>query len=249
MDGYEIKRNQNRAVTSKSDEEIRCLSLCFLEEDGVGSELRENTIKIQNFELELDPDVPTTDNNLVREFICGNDAAFTQLVTRYKDALTNYLNMMVGDYDIAVDLCQETYLRVYRNIRRYSNLYQFSTWIYRIATNLAIDEMRYRKRRGRVFYRNVWGTRQSAGKEGPEFEIREVRRGPRDEILRKESSRILSDAIRSLPEKYRTTFIMKEVQKLPYDAIAKVLNCSAGTIKSRLHRARELLQRKLEHYV
>jgi len=215
----------------------------------VTSEFREEAIKIQNFELELDQDGPITDNSLVREFISGNDAAFTQLVTRYKDALTNYLNMTVGDYDTAVDLCQETFLRVYRNIRRYSNLYQFSTWIYRIATNLAIDEMRYRKRRGRVFYKNVWGARQLQDRESSEFEIMDIRRSPRDEVLRKESSQVLGDAIRSLPEKYRTAFVMKEVQELPYEIIAKILNCSAGTIKSRLHRARELLQRKLEHYV
>lgn len=199
-------------------------------------------------DLEL-ADAPTTDNSLVREFISGNDAAFGQLVARYKDCITNYLNMMIGDYDTAVDLCQETFLRVYRNIHRYSNVYQFSTWIYRIATNLAIDEIRYRKRRGRVFYKNVWGKRDSKDKEVPDFEITDVRRGPRDEMLRKESSQVLGDAIRSLPEKYRTAFVMKEVQELPYDAIAKALNCSAGTIKSRLHRARELLQRKLERYV
>ncbi len=212
------------------------------------SEFREETLGMQSIELEL-PDAPSTDNSLVREFISGNDAAFTQLVTRYKDSLTNYLNMMVGDYDTAVDLCQETFLRVYRNIHRYSNLYQFSTWIYRIATNLAIDEMRYRKRRGQVFYKNVWGNRKSADNEVPEFEITDARRGPRDEMLRKESSQVLGDAIRSLPKKYRTAFVMKEVQELPYETIAKVLNCSPGTIKSRLHRARELLQRKLEHYV
>lgn len=214
------------------------------------SECREETLGIQSLDLELAREVPTTDNSLVKEFIAGNDAAFTGLVSRYKDSITNYLNMMVGDYDTAVDLCQETFLRVYRNIHRYSNMYQFSTWIYRIATNLAIDEIRYRKRRGRVFYRNVWGSRQQSDeKDMPEFEITDVRRGPRDEMLRKESGQVLGDAIRSLPEKYRTAFIMKEVQELPYDTIAKVLNCSAGTIKSRLHRARELLQRKLERYV
>jgi RNA polymerase sigma-70 factor, ECF subfamily len=220
-----------------------------LEVKRLTSELREEAVGLQSMELEL-ADAPSSDNSLVKEFISGNDAAFTQLVTRYKDSLANYLNMMVGDYDTAVDLCQETFLRVYRNIHRYSNLYQFSTWIYRIATNLAIDEMRYRKRRGQVFYKNVWGSRKSsAEKETPEFEITDVRRGPRDEMLRKESSQVLRDAIRSLPEKYRTAFIMKEVQELPYDTIAKMLNCSAGTIKSRLHRARELLQRKLERYV
>jgi len=147
-----------------------------------------------------------------------------------------------------VDLSQETFLRVYRNIGRYSNIYQFSTWLYRIATNLAIDEMRFRKRRGRVFYRNVWGARQGNDDEMPELQISDVRRGPRDEVLRKESGQVLQDAIRSLPEKYRTAFIMKEIQELPYESIARILKCSAGTIKSRLHRARELLQRKLEHY-
>lgn len=205
-------------------------------------------IEIRNFDLEITPEAPASDNGLVQEFISGNDGAFTQLVTRYKDSLTNYLNMMVGDYDIAVDLSQETFLRVYRNIGRYSNVYQFSTWIYRIATNLAIDEMRYRKRRGQVFYKNVLGARRVADNEGPEFEIADVRRSPRDEMLRKETGQVLSDAIRSLPEKYRTSFIMKEVQGLPYETIAQVLKCSAGTIKSRLHRARDLLQRKLEHY-
>jgi RNA polymerase sigma-70 factor, ECF subfamily len=212
------------------------------------SELREEAL-MSSFDLELSRDVPTTDNSLVKEFISGNDGAFTLLVTRYKDAITNYLNMMIGDYDTAIDLCQETFLRVYRNIGRYSNLYQFSTWIYRIATNLAIDEMRYRKRRGRVFYRNVWGSKKTVDNDTLEFELTDVRRGPRDEMLRKESSQVLGDAIRSLPEKYRTAFVMKEVQELPYETIAKVLNCSPGTIKSRLHRARELLQRKLERYM
>ena len=211
-------------------------------------EAREEAIAINGLSLGAQPGMSNLDNELVRDFIAGNDAAFTCLVTKYKDALTNYLNAMLGDYDVAVDLSQETFLRVYRNISRYSNIYQFSTWLYRIATNLAIDEMRFRKRRGRVFYRNVWGARQGNDEEMPELQISDVRRGPRDEMLRKESGQVLQDAIRSLPEKYRTAFIMKEIQELPYDSIARILKCSAGTIKSRLHRARELLQRKLEHY-
>lgn len=215
----------------------------------LSSEVSEESVGMRSLGIGLGQEAATTDNGLVKEFISGNDEAFAQLVSRYKDSITNYLNMMVGDYDIAVDLCQETFLRVYRSIHRYSNLYQFSTWIYRIATNLAIDEIRYRKRRGQVFYRNILGSRKSSDKGAHEFEISDARRSPRDEVLRKESSQVLGDAIRSLPEKYRTAFIMKEVQELPYDTIAKVLNCSAGTIKSRLHRARELLQRKLEHYI
>jgi RNA polymerase sigma-70 factor, ECF subfamily len=119
------------------------------------SEARGRALELGGFEIGLQQAPAGTDNDLVREFIGGNDAAFTQLVTKYKDGLTNYLNVMVGDYEIAVDLSQETFLRVYKNIGKYSHIYQFSTWLYRIATNLAIDEMRYRKRRGQVFYRNV----------------------------------------------------------------------------------------------
>ena len=212
------------------------------------AQARGEVLPMDELELGLPQAVPSNDNNLVHEFIAGNDAAFTQLVTKYKDALTNYINVMVGNYDIAADLAQETFLRVYKNIGRYSNIYQFSTWLYRIATNLAIDEMRYRKRRGQVFYNNVWDSSRTNETERPELQISDVRRGPRDEVLRKESIQVLGDAIRSLPEKYRTAFIMKEVQELPYDTIAGVMKCSTGTIKSRLHRARELLQRKLEHY-
>jgi RNA polymerase sigma-70 factor (ECF subfamily) len=212
------------------------------------SGLREEAIKIRNWNLtgRVKPD---DDSTLVDEFIAGNDAAFTQLVTRYKDPIINYINMMVGNYDTAADLAQETFLRVYQNIGRYNSLYKFSTWIYRIATNLAIDEMRYRKRRGQVFYRNVWENKAGGADEEREFTLRDSGRSPSDEVLRKESGQVLGDAIRSLPPKYRTAFVMKEVQELPYDEIAGILKTSPGTIKSRLHRARELLQRKLEHYM
>jgi RNA polymerase sigma-70 factor (ECF subfamily) len=208
---------------------------------------REEVIKIRNWELKGRSE-PAADNILVEEFIAGNDAAFTQLVTRYKDPIINYINMMVGNYDIAADLAQETFLRVYQNIGRYNSLYQFSTWIYRIATNLAIDEIRYRKRRGQVFYRNIWGNQNDGAAEEREFALRDSGRSPSEEVLRKESGQVLGDAIRSLPSKYRTAFVMKEIQELPYDEIARILNTSPGTIKSRLHRARELLQRKLAHY-
>ncbi|MDR0311917.1 MAG: sigma-70 family RNA polymerase sigma factor [Acidobacteriota bacterium] len=212
------------------------------------SGLSEKAIKIRNWNLTGQAE-PAADNVLVEEFIAGNDAAFTQLVTRYKDPIINYINTMVGNYDIAADLAQETFLRVYKNIGRYNSIYQFSTWIYRIAANLAIDEIRYRKRRGQVFYRNVWENQADGVTEEREFALRDSGRSPGDEVLRKESGQVVGDAIRSLPPKYRTAFVMKEIQELPYEEIARILKTSPGTIKSRLHRARELLQRKLEHYM
>ena len=213
----------------------------------MGTGLQEEVAEIRNWDLTRQGE-PSADKILVEEFIAGSDAAFTQLVNRYKDPIINYINTMVGNYDIAADLAQETFLRVYQNIGRYNSLYQFSTWIYRIATNLAIDEIRYRKRRGQVFYRNVWENQAAGFAEERELALRDSGRSPGDEVLRKESGKVLGDAIRSLPPKYRTAFVMKEVQELPYEEIARILKTSSGTIKSRLHRARELLQRKLEHY-
>ena len=207
----------------------------------------EEVVRIRNLDL-AGQGKPTADNTLIEEFIAGNDAAFTQLVTRYKDPIINYINMMVGNYDTAADLAQETFLRVYQNIGRYNSMYQFSTWIYRIATNLAIDEIRYRKRRGQVFYRNIWENQTDGATQEREFALRDTSRDPVEEALRKESGQVIGDAIRSLPAKYRTAFVMKEIQELHYDEIARILKTAPGTIKSRLHRARELLQRKLEHY-
>ena len=211
------------------------------------SDTQEQVIGMRNWDLTRQRR-SVADSTLVAEFIAGSDASFTQLVTRYKDPIINYVNTMVGNYDTAADLAQETFLRVYQNIGRYNSLYQFSTWIYRIATNLAIDEMRYRKRRGQVFFRNIWGNQANAVDEEKELALRDSSPSPGDEVLRKEGGQVLGEAIRSLPPKYRTTFVMKEIQGLSHDEIARVLSTSPGTIKSRLHRAKELLQRKLEHY-
>ena len=84
------------------------------------------------------------DNALVTAYLEGSEEAFEVLVFRYQDKLVNYLNNLLHDYDLAVDLAQEAFIRVYRNADRYKGKYRFSTWVYRIATNLAIDEIRRR---------------------------------------------------------------------------------------------------------
>ena len=95
------------------------------------------------------------DNALISAYLSGNESAFEALVHRYEDRLVNYLNNILHDYDLSVDLAQETFIRVFRNANHYKGKYKFSTWIYRIATNLAIDEIRRRERKGRFFFYNV----------------------------------------------------------------------------------------------
>src|SRR5687767_9438759 len=101
-----------------------------------------------------------TDHRLLEATKAGDGAAFAEIVRRYRNQITNYVYRMTGDYDLAVDLAQETFMRVYAAAERYQTSYAFSTYIYRIATNLAISELRRRKRRRLVSLSTFFGDRQ-----------------------------------------------------------------------------------------
>lgn len=182
------------------------------------------------------------DNALVSAYLEGNEDAFEVLVHRYQDRLVNYLNNLLHDYELAVDLAQEAFIRVFRNAHRYKGKYQFSTWIYRIATNLAIDEIRKRERKGRFFIYNVMSLFQKNEQTCP---LPDLRESPESALGRKERLLHLQTAIDSLPEKYRLAFMLKEVQELSYEETATILKISIGTTKSRVYRAKRLLREKL----
>ena len=182
------------------------------------------------------------DNALISAYLKGNEYAFEVLVSRYQDKLVNYVNRLIHDYDMAVDLAQEAFVRVYRNANRYRGEYQFSTWLYRIATNLAIDEIRRRKRKGRFFFYNVTGRFQEG--DGT-FPLPDLGDSPERSLVRSEKLERLQRAIDSLPQKYRLAFILKEVQELSYQEISTILKISLGTVKSRVYRAKMLLRQKL----
>ncbi len=182
------------------------------------------------------------DNALVSAYLEGHEDAFEVLVNRYQDKLVNYINTLIHDYELSVDLAQEAFIRVYKNADRYEGKYQFSTWIYRISTNLAIDEIRRRDRKGRFFLYNVMSLFQ---KDEQEFPLPDKRDCPEKTLGRQERLLKLQSAIDSLPEKYRLPFLLKEVQELSYEETSKVLKISLGTVKSRIHRAKMLLREKL----
>ncbi|MFB3904756.1 MAG: RNA polymerase sigma factor [Acidobacteriota bacterium] len=182
------------------------------------------------------------DNALVSAYLEGDDHAFQVLVSRYQGKLINYVNTLVHDYDLSVDLAQETFIRVFRYADRYRGDYQFSTWVYRIATNLAIDELRRRERKGRFSLRHMIALFEKDGRPLP---IPDVRPTPERTLDGKERLERLQAAVDSLPPKYRLPFLLKEVEDLSYDEICQVLQISMGTVKSRIHRAKMLLREKL----
>ena len=188
-----------------------------------------------------------TDHALLQGTLAGDEDAFAELVARYRNQITSYIYRMTNDYDGAVDLAQETFLRVYRAAGRYQTTHAFSTYIYRIATNLAISELRKRKRRRLV---SLTGLLSSAdGEEARDFDAPDERPLADAELVDAEQKRVVKRAILTLPDKYRAPLVLRDVEGKSYDEIARILATSEGTVKSRINRARNFLRDKMRHYV
>ena len=188
-----------------------------------------------------------SDHALLQGTLAGDEDAFAELVARYRNQITSYIYRMTNDYDGAVDLAQETFLRVYRAAGRYQTTHAFSTYIYRIATNLAISELRKRKRRRLV---SLTGLLSSAdGEEARDFDAPDERPLADAELVDAEQKRVVKRAILTLPDKYRAPLVLRDVEGKSYDEIAAILSTSEGTVKSRINRARNFLRDKMRSYV
>ncbi|PYS84449.1 MAG: RNA polymerase subunit sigma-24 [Acidobacteria bacterium] len=189
-----------------------------------------------------------TDHRLLEETKAGDEVAFAELVRRYRNQITNYVYRMTGDYDLAVDLAQETFMRVYAAAERYQTSYAFSTYIYRIATNLAISELRRRKRRRLVSLTSFFKERESPS-DTCELELPDA--GPLQDATFVEDERraAVARAIATLPEKYRAPLVLRDVEERSYEEIASILRMNEGTVKSRINRARSFLRDKLQAYL
>jgi RNA polymerase sigma-70 factor (ECF subfamily) len=198
--------------------------------------------EVSNF---IVPSENLSDHQLIEATKKGDEQAFAEIVNRYRSPITNYLYRFLNDYEEAVDLAQETFVRVYFAIERYHTDYAFSTYIYRIATNLAISELRKRKRRRLI---SLTGLFQSDEDETKEFQPPDSKPLPDADLLDGEQSRTIAKAIETLPEKYRAPIVLRDVEGKTYEEIAQILELGLGTTKSRISRARGLLKEKLKHY-
>ena len=187
-----------------------------------------------------------SDHELIEATKGGDEAAFGEIMGRYRNPITNYLYRFLNDYEEAVDLAQETFVRVYFAIDRYHTQFAFSTYIYRIATNLAISEIRKRKRRKLL---SLTGLFQSEDDQQVEFQPPDTRALPDAELVDDERSQVIARAIAALPEKYRVPVILRDVEGKTYDEVAEIMELGLGTTKSRISRGRALLKEKLQHYL
>ena len=190
-----------------------------------------------------------TDHGLLAATLAGDEAAFGELIRRYRNQITNYIYRMTNDYETAVDLAQETFMRVYAAAERYQSNYAFSTYIYRIATNLAISELRRRKRRRLVSLTGFFQGRDSSQAEAAEFDVPDARPLQDVTVVADERRAAVSRAIATLPEKYRAPLVLRDVEERSYEEIAAILEMSEGTVKSRINRARAFLRDKLSAHL
>lgn len=180
-----------------------------------------------------------SDEELLSSSLEGNLVAFDLLVDRYYDRLYGYLLRFLKDSDMAEDLLQETFLRVWKKRGEFKNIASFSTWIYTIAGNLARSEWRRRKR-----WRMV---RLGPGDSEDEPEIELAARGgePDRTVENRLAVKELSEEVARLPERYRQVVVLRDIQGMTYEEIAGIVRVPVGTVKSRLNRGRLILQEKL----
>lgn len=186
------------------------------------------------------------DSRLVERFKSGEQGAFDELVKRHYQRVCNIIFHTVGSALSVEDLAQEVFIKAYNALPRYRAESAFSTWIFRIAVNVSLDELRRHKRRHLFSFIRPGESETSR----PEFEQGAPSPDQPDSALEeKELAEVLQAAMTTLPDKHRVVFTLRDVEGFSYQEIAKILRCSIGTVKSRLFYARAKLRDHLRSYL
>ncbi|MDQ3323206.1 MAG: sigma-70 family RNA polymerase sigma factor [Acidobacteriota bacterium] len=176
-----------------------------------------------------------TDGELIEKAIGGREDGFEELVRRYQRPITAYVYRMLNNYDASLDVTQEVFIKVYNSLNRYSSDYKFSTWLYRIAHNAAIDYMR----KNSVSQQSI----EAENADGSyQLQIESPNPTPEQERERSEWRREIESVVKCLPTVYRELILLRHAQDLSYDEIAEITSLPLGTVKNRLFRAREMMR-------
>ena len=178
-----------------------------------------------------------SDADYVRRLQRGETDAFEMLVRRHEKTIFNLVYRMLGDYDEAAEVSQEVFLSAYRAIGRFRGDANFSTWLYRIALNHTSTR---RKSLGRRQQRNV-----AIDDTEP---VRDLQPGPAETMEKKEIRERVQRALNNLEPDDATVIVLRDLQDIPYEEVARLLEVPVGTVKSRLHRARQALKSQLATY-
>ena len=175
--------------------------------------------------------------NLVKK---GDKKAYEVLVLQYQDRLVFSVYKFLKDYELAQDIAQEAFVKAFKNIEKFRGDSSFYTWIYRVAINTAKNLLSSKARSSEVYDDEIMELKLS--------ESAVTTENPENILEAEELRSKMMDAIQSLPDDIRTTLSLREFDGLSYEEIAKVQNCPIGTVRSRIHKGREILDKTFSKY-
>ncbi len=181
------------------------------------------------------------DQDVVRLAALGHEAAYRELIRRYERPVFSLIYRMVRDRELAEDLAQETFIKVLNAIDSYRPEYKFSSWIFKIANNAAIDQLRRRS----LDTLSLDGSPHAESAEAIEattLQVGDDRESQLDEVANRELGAMIEEAIGQLRPEYRNCILLRHVEGRPYEEIAEILDLPLGTVKTYIHRARNELR-------
>jgi len=198
------------------------------------------------YTLRAMPPQPDPDAVLMLRVKRGDRAAFAELVEKYKQPVMNFIYRSLRDETEAEDLAQNVFLQVYKSRSRYKQTAKFSTWLFTIARNLCLNELR---RRSRHPAESIEET-HAENEDQPQRQYEDKSQmAPPETLLHGELARKIEEALADLPENQRSAILLCRQEDLSYEEIAEVLDCSLSATKSLIHRGRETLKEKLKRYL
>jgi RNA polymerase sigma-70 factor (ECF subfamily) len=189
---------------------------------------------------------PPDDKELVARALKGDEAAYRELLERFRRPVFSLIYRMIGDREQAEDLAQESFVKAFNNLDSYNPNYRFSSWLFKIANNHAIDHLR----RARLPTVSIHGSPHAADAEREEetrIVLEAQDESPEQEFIALELGSEIEQAITKLRPEYRTAVILRHVENRPYEEIAEIMDVPIGTVKTFLHRARAELREELGH--
>lgn len=184
------------------------------------------------------------DEELVKSVLEGQEELFGELIGRYQGRLVNYLYRMLRNEEDAHDLAQEVFVKIYDALDRFDPRYRFSTWLFRVAQNAAIDQIRKRRLKLVSLHRP-----DDADGEGGEWELPGNEPTPYQEARNVERGVAIHEAIEALPWEYKELITLRHYAELSYDEIATLKKMPLGTVKNKLFRGRQMLKERLSDYL
>jgi RNA polymerase sigma-70 factor, ECF subfamily len=185
-----------------------------------------------------------SDEELVTAHLEGRPSAFQELFGRYRDRLVHFITRKTGDPDRAQDLVQEAFIRVTRHLHRFDTEKKFSTWVYTIASNLSKNELRNRSRSPLVLFQKLTSNWDDDHRP---LQFEDLTMRPDDLYRKRFLQRLVEDTVEELPEHHRLVFRLRELEGKSYEEISEITGVNLGTVKSRLHRARNSFAQRIEH--